>query len=203
MRKQVSVGQIFNELTVIGKNSYNVGDFKYDCLCSCGRRSTVCVYDLLNGNTKSCGCKRGENHGKRNSELYARWLNMKSRVGCYKTISRNDNKYYKDRGISICDEWKQSFKVFYDWAMKNGYKKGLEIDRINNDGDYSPENCQFITHKINSQKRDYCKINHDIASNIRKEYVYGSIDWGSVSLARKYGVSKPTILDVVHGRRWT
>jgi len=84
-----------------------------------------------------------EQHGYRKHYLYDLWANIKTR--CY-----NKNRLrYKDwggRGITMCDEWKNSARAFIEWALDNGWKKGLEIDRINNDGNYCPENCRFVTH---------------------------------------------------------
>lgn len=75
---------------------------------------------------------------------------MKNRCNNKKT----DNfKNYGGRGIKLCEEWERNSKAFYDWAIKNGYKEGLQIDRINVDGDYCPENCRFVTPKENSNNR--------------------------------------------------
>ena len=76
------------------------------------------------------------------TSLYYMWINMSQR------ITNKNNPGYKDyggRGISICKEWDESAKVFIEWALSNGYKKGLFLDRKDNDGDYCPDNCRFIT----------------------------------------------------------
>lgn len=72
--------------------------------------------------------------------LYKRYCDMKSR--CYNKNKKN-YKYYGGRGIKVCDEWKDNFKEFYNWAI-NGWKKGLTLDRINNDDDYKPDNCRWV-----------------------------------------------------------
>jgi hypothetical protein len=68
----------------------------------------------------------------------------------------NPNKqhyeHYGGRGITVCDEWREDFQTFYDWAMANGYSDDLTIDRIDNDGDYEPSNCQWITQAENTRK---------------------------------------------------
>lgn len=81
-----------------------------------------------------------------NHPLYTRWWNMKSRV---KDIHKR--KYYKDKNIIVCDEW-LDYKNFYNWALSNGFNANLEIDRIDENGNYCPENCQWITHKENTLK---------------------------------------------------
>ena len=88
-------------------------------------------------------------HGLTEHPLYRIWGGMKYRC----KTSRVAGEYWHDRGISICKEW-QEFIPFYNWAINNGYKKGLTIDRINNDGNYSPDNCRWVNWSIqNSNKR--------------------------------------------------
>lgn len=92
-------------------------------------------------------------------KLYDTWLNMKSR--CYK----KNNKRYKDygaRGITICEDWKNDFVNFYTWAINNGCKKGLSLDRINNDGNYEPKNCKWST---NYEQANNTRRNNKITYN--------------------------------------
>lgn len=93
-------------------------------------------------------------HGLCGTPIYNKWKHMKAR--CLNSNNK-DFKSYGGRGIKICDEW-LTFTPFYEWAMQNEYKMGLDIDRIDNDGNYEPNNCQFISHIDNSQgykKRKY------------------------------------------------
>jgi hypothetical protein len=78
------------------------------------------------------------------SRIYREWSGMKARCHC-----SNDKKYkhYGGRGISVCDEWKESFEVFMKWSLENGYTDNLTLDRINVNGNYEPGNCRWITHK--------------------------------------------------------
>jgi hypothetical protein len=84
------------------------------------------------------------------TKIYKVWAAMKQRCG-----NENDKSYnnYGGRGITVCDEWREDFQAFYDWATANGYKEGLQIDRVDNDGDYEPGNCQWTTKKINLRNK--------------------------------------------------
>lgn len=125
---------------------------KFQCKCVCGKEREVLMTHLRSGKSKGCGCIGNYKftHNLSEHPLYFVWLTIKQR--CY-----NKNKpRYKDwggRGIIMCDEWKNDFKIFYDWSMKNGYEKGLQIDREDNDGNYEPSNCRYVTSKINNNNR--------------------------------------------------
>ncbi len=89
-------------------------------------------------------------HGKTGSRLYEVWHHMKSR--CYYTKNKNYNAY-GGRGIAVCDEWKNDFMSFYNWAMENGYDDTLTIDRIDNNKGYEPSNCRWVDMKQQSRNR--------------------------------------------------
>ncbi len=151
----ITSGMKFGKLTVldVAVKAVHGKPTKYNCLCECGRNIIVSAGHLNSGHTKSCGClkRRGspivieEHHGQSNTPLYKVWQAMKDR--CLNKRNRFYNRY-GGRGISVCNEWLY-FSKFYDWAMSHGYEKGLNIDRIDNDGNYEPSNCRWITHAEN------------------------------------------------------
>lgn len=155
MSKIDMIGKKFGKLTVLEEADQRKDRrIVYKCKCDCGNVSYVIGKNLRNGTTKSCGCLRHESyntkHGKRNTTLYGVWCGMR-----YRCTNKNrfDYKDYGGRGIKVCDEWRNDFQTFYDWAMLNGYKKGLEVDRINVDGNYEPNNCRLITHSDNCNNK--------------------------------------------------
>ena len=148
------IGQKFGRLTVIEElPERKKGLIVYKCQCDCGAYTNVTSHDLKNGHTKSCGCLVRDTitkHGKCNTRLYNIYQNMLNR--CYnKNAPRYDD--CGGRGIKVCDEWLNDFQVFYDWSMNNGYQENLTIDRINNDGNYEPNNCRWLTLYEQSQNR--------------------------------------------------
>jgi len=151
-------GQRFGRLTVqkiAGRN--NQGGIVWSCVCDCGNVVKVTTGCLNNGHTTSCGCYRRDNttmrktvHGGRKTKLYKVWQGMRER--CFYP-SHSFYKYYGGRGITVCEEWANSFEAFREWALANGYRDGLTIDRKNTDGPYSPDNCRWATQKEQQSNR--------------------------------------------------
>lgn len=138
--------QRFGRLFVIERSSQRKAgaQIHWICRCDCGNYTIVRGQDLRLGKTKSCGCYALEcrtKHGGFGSKLYNIWRQMRYRCN---TESCDAYKWYGSRGISVCQEWNDDFKAFHDWAIANGYKEGLSIERIDVNKGYEPSNCTWI-----------------------------------------------------------
>lgn len=143
----INQGDVFGKLTIISEtigmtqpNGVTVRAFF--CKCECGNIKRVRLLHLKHGRVKSCGCLVGEKHGLCKSQIYTVWRGMKNR--CY-GVKYKEKQYYQDKGIIMCDEWKNSFTSFYMWSLVNGYKEGLTIDRKESNKNYTPDNSRWVT----------------------------------------------------------
>lgn len=148
-------GMTFGRLTVLYRDTASKRT-KWICECKCGKIKSIQATHLLSGATQSCGCYQKEKareanlvHGYAKTPLHNRWKAMKQRC------ENMNNSRYKDYGarkIDICSDW-HDFNKFKKWALENGYQEGLELDRINNDKGYYPNNCRWCETKTNNRNR--------------------------------------------------
>lgn len=154
----VHVGQRIGRLVVKSIDHANIkGHLKVPVICDCGTEKLVGIIELATSQTKSCGCvsieklsERSYKHGGDGTSLYAVWHGMKNRC-----LNQKLENYpiYGGRGISVCEEWSRDFSIFRTWALLSCYTKGLQIDRIDVNGNYEPSNCRWVTAKVNGNNR--------------------------------------------------
>lgn len=154
-------GQKFGKMTVLGRDTDIQSKRTYwMCQCECGTIKSCRADSLKDGSIVSCGCRKQaqdkinltkhHTHKQSGTRLYYSWQDMKKR--CY---NEGNSRYanYGGRGIKVCDEWKDNFIAFYQWAIDNGYSEEKTIDRINVDGDYEPSNCRWADAKTQCNNR--------------------------------------------------
>ena len=196
-------GQRFGRLTVVERaKSYvdangRTKDAQWICKCDCGNIThPIRNCQLRSGNTKSCGClssrlsisKINTTHGMSKTRLYRIWKAMKDR--CYRS-NNSQYKYYGGRGIVVCDEWLRDFQTFHDWAMANGYEEHLTIDRKNNNGNYEPDNCRWITNALQQSNKNNCQmLNHNGKTQTLTEW------------ARELGINRGTLWSRINTLHW-
>lgn len=175
--------QQFGDWTAL---EYRSNPSRWLCRCKCGTEREVFSGNLMRGLSKGCGCnqkklqsERMKTHGEAKTKLYGVWCTMRNR--CY---NKNTKSYvdYGAKGVRVCDEWNTRYEFFRDWSLANGYKEGLEIDRIDYEGDYTPENCRWVTRKVNA--------------NNKRGNIYLTISGVTKTLpqwSEQYGVNKGTV----------
>lgn len=159
---------------------------KWLCKCDCGNQCLVETSELRNGRVKSCGCLKKEldshrnmTHGLSATSLHKKWRGIKDR--CLNPNCK-DYKNYGGRGIKICPEWQNSFEVFRDWALANGYSEELTIERIDVNGNYEPNNCCWIPFKEQAKNR---RSTHFITFN---DETHNIREWAEIT-----GIKESTI----------
>lgn len=192
------IGQKFSRLLVVERAENNkFNQVQWLCKCDCGNTKIAKAQSLVSGECKSCGCLKKEQdfiniikvkHRKCNTRLYNIWRDMKWRCNSPKS---KRHKFYYDKGIKVCQEWQEDFMNFYDWAMANGYKDNLTLDRINNNGNYEPKNCRWAT--ITEQ-------NNNQSNNIRIKY--NESEYTLSELSKIYNIKRATLYDRIK-RGWT
>jgi hypothetical protein len=193
-------GLKYNYLTVISLKERKNSKGYWNCICDCGKECLVEGQHIWTGHTKSCGCysikllkERATTHNLTSHHLHSIWTNMKNRCRNPKMLM-----YYRygGRGIKVCKEWDKSFESFYSWCIENGYEKGLQIDRIDNDGNYEPENCRWVTRSENIRNSTTVKITEKEAEEIRNSKL------SVKELEKLYNLKKSAIYYIKSGKFW-
>lgn len=168
------IGQRFGRLLVVSQTDKRnpTGSVYWQCRCDCGKLLSVDGRSLRAGKQKSCGCLQREYIHKQHNNLihggchvdrlYNVWHGMKDR--CYYP-GHNRYQHYGGRGITVCEEWRNNYAAFRDWAMSHGYdpdapRGGCTIDRIDVDGNYEPDNCRWVDAKTQAKNQRRSK-SHD------------------------------------------
>jgi hypothetical protein len=158
-RVSISPGDRYHKIVIVREldkriNPCGMSQRVFLFRCDCGVEKSATLAHIRTGSVQSCGCIVRTKNGMGRSSLCNVWRGIKSR--CY---GKANAKYYSERGITMCEEWRNSFEAFKDWSMGNGYEHGLQIDRINNDGNYEPSNCRWVSAKVNANnRRKYVRI---------------------------------------------
>ena len=181
-------GRRFGKLVAI-KYSHNDkwGSAMWLCQCDCGKQIITRSSALRSGNTKSCGCQtKARKHGLWKHPLYSVWQSMKTR--CYNPKA-NKYKYYGGKGITVCEDW-LTFINFYNWAVTNGDRKGLTLDRIDRDKGYQSDNCRWV---------DPTRQNNNKSDNV--QITYGGQRYTVKQFSKLIGVAKSTLYHRLQDQR--
>lgn len=189
------IGKKFNRLTVLSYYGLNKhGQRLWNCSCECGNNTITKTADLKSGKTKSCGCAlKGVNtrHGMCGTRLHSIHRDMLAR--CYNP-NRKRYKYYGGRGIFVCEEWlgENGLVNFAKWSFQNGYEEHLTLDRIDNDKEYSPQNCRWAT--------------REQQGNNTRRNIYITLDGETHTLAEWCKIRQlnyPIIYQRIHKLKWS
>lgn len=186
-------GRTYGRLTVLHRAGSKDNRAMWECVCVCGKHIIISGHALRRGNTKSCGClqrdkarTRLKTHGMSDTNLYYTWSNMRRR--CEDSASQ-DYAYYGGRGITLCQEWHDA-AVFVSWALASGYKAGLTIDRIDNNGNYCPSNCRWVSRKVqarNTRRNNLLTYNGETRCIVEWSDVTGIAEATIRCRVRRYG----------------
>lgn len=203
------LGQRFGRLLVVSKSEERCNSgIKWNCLCDCGNSVCVPGLNLRCGDTRSCGClqkemvaarmtSHGATVGRKRDRLYGVWAGMLTRT---RNPNADNYKYYGGRGISVCDDWLR-YENFRDWALNNGYDDMADhgkctIDRVDDDGDYCPNNCRWVSASVqaNNQRSNKLLTYNGETHNIKEWSVKLNINYSTL---KKYVRNGKTLDDII------
>lgn len=193
---ELTIGSKVGNWTLIRRGSTPSGHTAYYCECECGTRRWVQKHHLEDGTSKSCGClfreavkNRNKTHGMSGTRIYRIWRSMLTRC---ESPRHPTYAQHGARGISICKEWHE-FPAFYKWAIETGYVDGakLSLDRIDNNGNYCPENCRWANAVTQGNNR---RTNKRIEINGRVKTL---TQW-----AEEYGININTVNSRINQMKW-
>ena len=215
-RLEFKVGEKHNRITLIEEVEPHITPCgtkqrRVKCLCECGREFIACLHYILNEHTKSCGCLSKEMSADKIRKAQKIWVSQASHTKelypglCWilgAAIQRCTNpndpdyKHYGGRGICVCDEWMTDRKKFVEFALAKGWKKGLQMDRENNNGNYDPFNVRFVSRSVNANNRRNTLRTVDGASvaDIYNTAKYRAVSYSCFSKRIKAGWDIPTAL---------
>lgn len=180
-----------------------LGNSYWECFCECGNLTKANSWNIRSGHTTSCGCVHSKYGGNiQGDKLYRLYNSIKKRTS--KLRKDYHNKTYIERGVKVCDEWKNNFFAFKKWALDNGYDynknyKEQTIDRIDPFGNYEPSNCRFVSMFENNSRETKRKGVFCLSLQQQKEicmlHKKGML---KKDLAEKFYVSRATIRKVIN-----
>jgi len=196
-------GKRFGRLVVLHRTWNRKTSAFWQCQCDCGGKTKTSGTDLRSGHSTSCGCLAIEKmnaatttHGLSKTPIYKVWKEMRRRCNLQ---SHARFKNYGGRGIVVCERWNMSFETFLK-DVGGDYKSNLQIDRINNNGNYEPGNTRWVDAKTNVRNSRTVKIDAQDAGAIKSMLIFGS---KQSEIARNFGISTGIVEAINSKRTWT
>lgn len=201
-RQKELIGKKINRWKILSIGGIKSRSRMVNCVCDCGAKKQVRLSALEQGKSVSCGCYQKENmskiktkHGMEKSKTYRVWAAMKKR--CKNPNSKWFHRY-GGRGIKVCERWHRFENFLSDMGEQ---PKGLDLDRIDNNGGYSPENCRWTTRKINVRNSTTAKLDIDDVMIIKS--LIKNTDKSMSLIGRLFGVHRRTITDIRLNKTWS
>lgn len=195
----IFIGQAVGRLTIVSDAGCTGGRRSFLCRCECGNEKVILAQSLRGGLTRSCGCYHAERassantkHGKSKHPIFKIWDGMLQRCS---NPNNSQSEYYGDRGIKVCTEWANDFGAFLYWATLDAspcWRRGLTLDRKDNELGYNPQNCQWATPA--EQNRNQRRT---------KKYDFDGEQLVATDIAKRLGISAPTFLSRVGRLGWS